>query len=205
MSQLNGRRGEASVSDNICQEHYFHFIFKSNSQTQVVDGLKNVQTRLKTLVLTLENFNNNEKEQANKKDSKTRTKRESFFRELNQMRNQVTTYVNDITRQIEALRPRNTNDEHYVDKVHSYLLLVGITTDILKKLNELFTDVFDRFSTYIEELWNHMNNGDNAEARRVTQEFNAFFNDKTSSSNKLFNDIQQLMNDIDRAEQNGME
>ncbi len=158
--------------------------------------MKIVQNRLKTLVLTLKDFNNSEKQ-----DSKSKTKREAFFRELNQMRNQVTTYVNDIERQVIAIRPRNTNDEDYIDKVQNYLLLVQLTTDILKKLNQLFTEIFDKFSTYIEELWNHMQNGDNAEARRVTQEFNEFFNTKTSGSNSFFTDVEQLINDINNAEQ----
>ena len=180
---------------------FFYFIFQSGSQTQAVDSLKNVQTRLKTLVLTLKDFNNTEKQEINKKDAKSKTKRESFFRELNQLRNQVTTYVNDIERQIIAIRPRNTNDEDYVDKVQNYLLLVQLTTDVLKELNKLFNEIFDKFSTYIEELWNHMQNGDNAEVRRVTQEFNEFFNEKTSDSNNCFNNVQQLINDINNAEQ----
>jgi uncharacterized protein (DUF2267 family) len=192
---MNGTRAEASVSDNICLDYYFNFIFQSGSQTQTVDNLKIVQNRLKTLVLTLKDFNNSEKQ-----DSKSKTKREAFFRELNQMRNQVTTYVNDIERQVIAIRPRNTNDEDYIDKVQNYLLLVQLTTDILKKLNQLFTEIFDKFSTYIEELWNHMQNGDNAEARRVTQEFNEFFNAKTSGSNSFFTDVEQLINDINNAE-----
>jgi len=121
------------------------------------------------------------------------------------MRGQVTTYVNDIEKQLHAIRPRNTNDENYIDKVQAYLVLVQLTTAILKKLNQLFTEIFDRFSGYIDELWNHMGNRDDAQVRRVTREFNEFLNEKTSSSNKLFNDIQELVGDIDNAERNWKE
>jgi len=121
------------------------------------------------------------------------------------MRNQVNTYVNDIEKQVHAIRPRNTNDEHYIDKLQTYLVLVQLTTDILNKLNRLFTEIFDRFSVYINELWNHMMNRDDAQARRVTREFNEFFNEKTSGSNKLFSDIQELMDGIDDAERNWKE
>jgi hypothetical protein len=121
------------------------------------------------------------------------------------MRVQVTTYVNDIEKQLHAIRPRNTNDENYIDKVQAYLVLVQLTTAILKKLNQLFTEIFDRFSGYIDELWNHMGNRDDAQVRRVTREFNEFLNEKTSSSNKLFNDIQELVGDIDNAERNWKE
>jgi len=202
MSHSNGTRAEASVSSNIYLEQYFYFIFKSGSQTQVIEGFKKVQTRLKTLVLTLENFNNIEKD---KKSSKSTTKRESFLRELNQMRDEIVNYVNDIENQLHAIRPRNTNDENYIDKIQTYLMLVQLTTDILKKLNQLFTEIFDRFRAYIDELWKHMVNHDDAQARRVTREFNEFFNEKTSSSNKLFDDIQQIMDDIDDAESNWKE
>jgi len=121
------------------------------------------------------------------------------------MRGQVTTYVNDIEKQLHAIRPRNTNDENYIDKVQAYLVLVQLTTAILKKLNQLFTEIFDRFSAYIDELWDHMANRDDAQVRRVTREFNEFLNEKTSSSNKLFNDIQELVGDIDNAERNWKE
>lgn len=118
------------------------------------------------------------------------------------MRNQVTTYVNDIQKQIESMRPTNTNDKDFVDRAQAYLIFVQLTTDVLIKLNQLYTEIFDRFSAYIDELWIHMINRDNAQIRRVIREFNEFFNNKTSNSNKLFDDIQQLMNNIDDAEDN---
>lgn len=116
------------------------------------------------------------------------------------MKSQVTTYVNDIEKQIESIRPRNTSDKNFVEKAQAYIILVQLTKDILVKLNELFTEIFDRFSAYIDELWKHMIIHDNAQARRVTREFNEFFNEKTSNSNKLFDDIQQLMDGIDDSE-----
>jgi hypothetical protein len=180
-------------------------MFKSGQPTKVIERFKNVQTRLKTLVLTLENFSNNENQQKINKTSKSTNKRESFFRELNQMRNEVITYVNDIQKQLQDIRPSNTNDINYIQKAQNYLLLIQLTTEILTKLNQLFTQIFDRFSEYIEQLWNYMSNHDDVQARRVTREFNQFFLEKTSNSDKLFNDIQQLVNDIDNDERNWRE
>ncbi len=147
-------------------------------------------------------MSNNENPKKDKKTSESTTKRDSFFRELNQMRNEVITNVNDIQRQIVSIRPPNTNDVNFIDKAQNYLLLIQLTKDILEKLNQLFSDIFDRFSEYIEQLWNFMIKHDDAQARRLTREFNQFFQEKTSNSNKLVNDIQQLVNDIDNAEEN---
>ncbi len=150
-------------------------------------------------MLTLENFTHNEKD---KKQSKSITKREQFYRELNRIRNEVTTYVDDIQRQIIAIRPRNTHDTNYIDQIQSYFVFVHLTTDLLTKLDQLFTEIFDRFRLYMDELWNHMNNHDDGQVRRVTRQFNNFLFEKTSNSDQLFNHIQKCMDDIEDTQWN---
>ncbi len=150
-------------------------------------------------MLTLENFTHNEKD---KKQSKSITKRESFYRELNRIRNEVTTYVDDIQRQIIAIRPHNTHDPNYIDQLQSYFVFVHLTTDLLTKLDQLFTEIFDRFRLYMDELWNYMNNHDDGQVRRVTRQFNNFLFEKTSNSDQLFNHIQKCMDDIEDTQWN---
>ncbi len=67
------------------------------------------------------------------------------------MRNDVTTYMNDIERQLIAIRPLDMNAVNSIDKAQKYLILIQLTTDIIKKLNQLFTKIFDRFSIYIDQ------------------------------------------------------
>jgi len=153
-------------------------------------------------VLTLQSFTNNENQHDEKKHSKPMAKRESFFRELNQMRDEVNLYVNDIQKQILAIRPKNTNAEDFQEKAQSYVTLVQLTTDLLKKITQLFEEIFDQLTQYINDLWIHMNNHDQNQIHRVTRQFNEFLEQKISTSNKLFIDIQEILENIDDTESN---
>jgi len=170
----------------------------TTTTVESVDNLKKVQTRLKTLILTLQNVTDHDhlSHEDNNKQSKTTAKRESLFRELNQMRNDVIVYVNDIQKQILSLRPTNTNDDEFQNKAHTYITLVQLTTDLLTKINQLFTKIFDEMTQYINDLWVHMNNHDQTRMRAATRQFNQFIEQQMSNSNQLFVDIQQTLDNI---------
>lgn len=151
-------------------------------------------------MLTLQNLSNNDNQHTEKKQSKSTAKRESIFRELNEMRDEVNFYVNDIQKQILAIRPKNTNEESFQEKAHSYVILVQLTTDLLKKITQLSEEIFDQLTNYVNNLWIHMNNHDQNQVQRVARQFNEFLEQKISNSNKLFSDIQEILENIDDTE-----